>query len=74
MTQSDNAAIQKFGDELTAQFRQLAEKSPIDRVGIYSALIVLQANLCRVQTQAIVESMNRATVVSDAEAIARGEA
>jgi len=71
MTQSDNTAIQKFGDELTAQLRQLAEKSPIDRVGVYLANIVLQSNLCRVQTQAIVESMNKATVVADAQEIVR---
>jgi hypothetical protein len=73
MTQSDCTAIQKFGDEITAQLKRLAEGSPLDKVGVHLSIMVIQSNLCRVQTEAIVESLNKATVIYDAEHIARGE-
>ena len=73
MTHDENQAIQKFGDEVISQLKQLALKNPIDSTGILISTAVLTANLCRVQTEAIVESMRKATILMDAENIVRFE-
>ncbi|MDD5387568.1 MAG: hypothetical protein PHQ22_10285 [Sulfuricurvum sp.] len=74
MTHEENRAILNFGDNLTAQLKMLAGKCETDRVGIYMALTVLQANLLRVQTQDITQMVREATIgdpVKEAERIAR---
>lgn len=57
MTHEEYQAILKFSDEIIPQLKILAEKSMMDRVGVYLAISVLQANFLRIQTEDLIAQM-----------------